>query len=106
LRIYALEIRIKTVICKRLALNHLPGHCKTHDLTELIIFTGLLAELDDPANATIRANWDLLVKFSEDRLNDLRYLPESTVTSSDLDELVKALDDPNDGVLSWLSRHP
>jgi len=28
LRIYALEIRIKTIICRRLGIDLLPGHCK------------------------------------------------------------------------------
>jgi hypothetical protein len=108
LRLYSLEIRIKTLICKKLNLDLLPGHCKTHSLSELIIFTGLLAELDnpDPAMAAIRDNWDLIVRFSKDRLNALRYLPGKSVDASELKQLLDALDDPQEGVLPWLSSHP
>jgi hypothetical protein len=106
LRLYSLEIRIKTLICKQLKLSHLPKACKAHDLSELIIFTGMWAELEDPANFGIRQNWDLLVNFSKVRLNDQRYLPRTMLDPKDLKKCNDALDDPNDGVLAWLSRHP
>jgi hypothetical protein len=106
LRLYSLEIRIKTVICKQLRLSNLPKACKTHDLTELIIFTGLWDELQDPANAAIRQNWDLLATFSKLRLNDQRYLPRGSLDPLDFKNHNDALDDALDGVLAWLSRHP
>src|SRR5208283_2120811 len=62
---YSLEIRIKAFICKTLKLGYLPKVCKTHDLSDLIIFTGLLEELEDPNNQTVRRNWDVLVDFSK-----------------------------------------
>ena len=65
LRLYSLEIRLKTMICKQLKLSYLPKACKTHDLAELIIFTGLRQELNDPANVAVQQNWDLLVEFSK-----------------------------------------
>jgi hypothetical protein len=106
LRFYALEIRIKTIICKRLGIDLLPRHCKTHELDELIIFTGLLGTLADPANDGIRQNWDILAKFARERLNQIRYLPGSTLKAADLDEQLNALDNPGDGVWTWLSRLP
>jgi hypothetical protein len=108
LRLYSLEIRIKTLICKKLNLDLLPAHCKTHNLSELIIFTGLLAELDnpDPTMVAIRKSWDLLIAFSRNRLNSLRYVPGKTVDSTELKQLLDALDDPQQGVLPWLSSHP
>jgi hypothetical protein len=106
LRFYALEIRIKTIICKRLGIDLLPRHCKTHELDELIIFTGLLGTLADPANDGIRQNWDILAKFARERLNQTRYLPGSTLKAADLDEQLNALDNPGDGVWTWLSRLP
>ena len=107
---YALEIRIKVVICKRLALDNLPQHCRTHELLELIIFTGLWSELEDPANAATRSNWDLLVRFGKQQLNNLRYKP-STGPSGGLGAfdpvaLANAFDDPTAGVYTWLSRLP
>ncbi len=106
LRIYSLEIRIKTLICKQLRLSHLPKVCKTHDFKELVIFTGLWSELQDPANAAVRQNWDLLADFSKVRLNDQRYLPRGSFDPQELKKYNDALDDPQDGVLVWLSRHP
>jgi hypothetical protein len=106
LRLYSLEIRLKTIICKQLRLSRLPKACKTHDLTDLIIFTGGWEELDDPANLAIRQNWDLLADFSKGRLNDQRYLPRATLDAGYHQRLMNALDDPQDGVLTWLSRRP
>jgi len=59
LRLYSLEIRLKACVCRILKLSHLPKVCKTHDLSELIIFTGLWEELENPASAILRRNWDL-----------------------------------------------
>lgn len=106
LRLYSLEIRIKTFICNHLRLSHLPKVCKTHDLKELIIFTGMWSELQDPANATVRQNWDLLADFSKVRLNDQRYLPRGLLDPEELMRYNEAFDDPQDGVLAWLSRRP
>jgi len=106
MRLYSLEIRLKTHICRLLKLSRLPRVCKTHDLSELIIFTGMWEELEDAANAAVRQNWDLLVNFSKLRLNDQRYLPRATLDPKDLKSHNDALDDPRDGVLAWLSRHP
>jgi hypothetical protein len=106
LRLYALEIRLKTIICKELKLTRLPRVCKTHDLSDLVIFTGRWEELDDPANLAIRQNWDLLADFSKARLNDQRYLPRGLLDTRDQERLMAALDDPQDGVLTWLSRRP
>ena len=54
LRIYCVEIRLKTVICQVLKLEFLPKLCKTHDLNVLIEFTGLWRELNDPDNSGIK----------------------------------------------------
>jgi hypothetical protein len=106
LRLYALEIRLKVLICKQLRLSVLPKACKTHDLSELIIFTGMWEELGDPVNSTIRQNWDFLVDFSKKDLNNLRYIPRQKLAASELSNLIAALDDTQNGVLSSLSRHP
>jgi hypothetical protein len=105
LRLYALEIRLKSRICKQLNLDFLPKACKTHDLGELLIFTGLWQIMTDPSNQPIRQNWDLLVTFSKGSLNNIRYLPRGNLPLNVLDPLFAALDDPTHGVLQWLSKH-
>lgn len=104
LRCYALEIRIKAMICRRLNLELLPKACRTHDLMEIIIFTGLWAELSDPVNDRVEKNWELMVAFSRRRLNLLRYQPAAILTDVETNEIDAALDDPQVGVLAWLSR--
>ena len=106
IRVYSLEIRLKWLVCRHLNLEYLPKACKTHDLAELIIFTGLWTELDDPANGNLRSNWDLLADFSKKRLNDIRYLPSAASDTGDLTKITAALDDPSNGVLAWLSNRP
>jgi hypothetical protein len=106
LRLYSIEIRIKTIICKHLTLERLPMVCKTHKLEELLIFTGLWGELYDPGNSAIKKNWDELLIFSEKKLNDIRYLPNNTFPPDEIRKVETALDDPSNGVWTWLSRHP
>jgi hypothetical protein len=106
LRLYALEIRLKTLICRRLNLEYLPRHCKTHDLMDLIIFTCFLSELEDPSKSDLRRNWDELVRYVKDSLNDLRYRPRGHLSVAVRDKLLNALDDSNHGVWTWLSSHP
>lgn len=105
IRLYSLEIRLKWMICRHLNLDQLPRACKTHDLSELAIFTGLMSELDEPNRENLRLNWDRLADFSKKQLNDLRYLPRASLGADKLAEVVSALDDPADGVLGWLSGH-
>ncbi len=104
LRCYALEIRIKTLVCERLNLEELPRACKTHDLRELIIFTGLWGELNDPVNMAVASNWYTLLDFNRRHLNVLRYRPSTSLPLTEADELDAALDDPKAGVYAWLSR--
>jgi len=100
LRVYSLEIRLKWQICRHLKLGYLPKACKTHDLSEIVILSGLWSELDDPANGDLRSNWDLLAEFSKKKLNDIRYLPITNSDSGELAKLSAALDDPT----KWSAR--
>ena len=104
LKVYAFEVRIKARICEYLDLDLLPRACKTHDLTELIIFTGLMKELSTPANRRVKEYWDTLAKFSKLELGQLRYQTRVQLADSQADELLEALDDPIDGIFAWLSR--
>ena len=75
-----------------------------HELPRVIIFTGLWDELAEPKNAAVKQNWDLLVDFSTLRLNGQRYLPRANLDPKDLKRYNDALNDPSDGVLTWLAR--
>jgi hypothetical protein len=102
-RVYALEIGLKVLVCKKLGLSSLPKHCMTHDLNEIMIFTGLHPELNDPVNVGLLKNWDEIARFSRERLNDLRYAPNAFLSPAELAKLGRELDDSTEGVWSWLS---
>jgi hypothetical protein len=105
LRLYCLEIRLKTFVCSTLKLKYLPEACKTHELDRVLNFTGLHAELEDPSNILLKKNWDALVHFSRERLNNVRYLPASQLSPAELIQYESALDDSTNGVWTWLSKH-
>jgi len=106
LRLYALEIQVKITICQRLELPCLPSACKTHDLAELLVFTGRWRELQDPSYSLVRRNWDILLEYGKTRLNDLRCQPRAALDPADAAKIDEALDDPHNGVQAWLSKRP
>lgn len=107
LRIHALEVLLKTLVCERLRVFSLPAACRTNELDELLIYTGLRGEIENPALSSVRMNWNLLVNYSKRILDDRRDEPRGTYSREEADEINQALDDPDTGVLAWLSSdHP
>jgi len=106
LRLYALEIQLKIAICRHLGLPSLPSACKTHDLSELLVFTGRWRELQDSPHSPVRLNWDILLAYSQAKLNNLRYQPRADLDLADAANIDEALDDPVNGVRAWLSKRP
>ena len=106
LRFYALVIRIKAMICKHLGLDLLPRGCKTHDLSELLIFSGHHRTLLESADSPIQESWDRLAKFSKERLNDVRYLPDASLSDEDYRTLSDGFDESSRGTHAWLSGLP
>lgn len=101
--LYALEIRLKERICRRLDLDALPKAFQIHDLAGLLLLAGLSKRINDSVNSHVLYNWTELLRWSK-RLNDLRYGPEahpdwphSTALS-----LFSQLRDLPHGVLPWL----
>lgn len=106
LRLDALEIRLKTIICRTLKTEFPPNHCRTHDLAELLLFTGRSTHLDDRVVPGLRQNWDRLVTFSRERLNNLRYSPNITLSAVEVKMVIDAFGDSSNGVWTWLSALP
>jgi len=103
--LYALEILLKVLICKRLDLLALPQAFEIHDLESLLVLTGLSRRLDDPSIAGVNQNWAGIVNLAE-RLNDLRYFPDKNWNIIQATQFLNWLEDPNDGVLTWLLNQP
>jgi hypothetical protein len=104
LRLYALEIQIKILVCEHPGLEFLPSACKTHDLRERIDFIGRVRDLLAPDDSgAVRLSWDRVEEFSRNHLNVLRYRSQSSFDQVEIAEIFEALDDPDRGVAAWLS---
>jgi hypothetical protein len=106
IRLYCVEIQLKIMICKHLGLEKLPKVCITHNLAELLVFSGCHAEVhgSNAANPILKPNWDKIADFSHSDLNSLRYRPASEFQSMN-STIEAALDDPRYGVWPWLLNH-
>jgi hypothetical protein len=103
--LYALEIRLKVLICHRLNLPRLPRAFEIHDLEALLLLSGLRAKLDDPSSVDVKLNWGEVVSASG-RLNELRYSPDRVWTTSQAVTFLGWLEDPDNGVIPWLLNQP
>ena len=103
--IYALEIFLKTLICRRLDLDQLPIAFEIHQLDGLLLLTGLSKRLDLEQKIQVKDHWDLLLKTSR-QVNDLRYKPDGQWNMTQAIAVIDSLTNPHNGILSWLNRQP
>jgi hypothetical protein len=101
--LYALEIRLKVQICKRLDLEALPKAFETHDLEGLLLLAGLSRRILRRRAALVRSNWDAILEMAE-KLNDLRYKADNNWIHQQAAHLLHQVKNPSDGVLVWLSK--
>lgn len=100
--LYAVEILLKVKICKHLDLDMLPEAFQFHDLVSLLRCSGLSRRITSPDADRVNANWELIQALSKE-LNNLRYGDHSTIDRTRAIELFASINDPNHGVLSWIS---
>jgi hypothetical protein len=108
LALYALEIYLKVRICERLDLDALPKAFQIHDLDGLLVLSGLKRRMDSLGNHQVKANWDFLSSptMRMQHVNDLRYKPNHYWSPLQATDILTRVQDPNHGVLSWLSTQP
>jgi len=95
---YIVEARLKFKVCDVLKLERLPLVLKTHDLLALVIFSGLLDELN--ALPTV---FDSLKKIDHLHKNTVwRYKATDPSHRADSNDMHDWLFHPNDGVMTWL----
>lgn len=99
--IYAVEILLKTKICKKLDLDNLPRAFEIHELDSLLVLAGLSRKIERPRWAGVRDNWTLLVKTSE-RVNEMRYSGHARWREADASGFFACLAGTPDGVIPWL----
>jgi len=101
--LYALEIRLKVAICKRLDLEQLPKNFEIHELRALLLLAGWSRRIERKGARKVKLNWDKIVSQSEE-LNKLRYTGDRNWTHAQAASFLSCLKDPPHGVLPWLSK--
>ena len=97
---YAVECGLKACIIKMLNATdewqerNFSDQCYRHDLNGLLRLAGLGAALK--AFPGVDAKWDIVLRWNETR----RY--ELGTTVADVTKFLDAIDDPADGVLTWI----
>jgi hypothetical protein len=101
--LYALEISLKIAICRRLDLEALPSEFQIHDFEGLLVLSGLSRRLKSPDHANVKKNWDFLTgKYHSAQVNELRY-SRGKFSARQSKDVLKRLQDPDAGVLPWVS---
>ena len=102
--LYALEISLKVAICRRLDMDALLTDFQIHDFEGLLRLSGLSRRIEHPTSARVRNRWDFIVqKYNQFHADRLRYSAGDDYLPEHARELLGHLDDPTDGVLTWLS---
>ncbi|MCC6357412.1 MAG: HEPN domain-containing protein [Phycisphaerales bacterium] len=102
---YSVECALKACIARKTRRNDFPdkkfaNEVWTHDLTDLLRSAGLKAAHQHESARSLQFNafWTLVKDWSEASRYELRRMSEAR-------ELLRALDDPKDGVLRWVRKH-
>ena len=101
---YVVETALKARICKILDADYpesgdVSRSFMTHKLDQLVKLAGLQKALDR-ADINFKTNWSIVTSWSE--VN--RYKAIGTSSREDVEDILNALEDRNDGVLTWIKR--
>lgn len=102
--LYALEIALKSAICRRLDLDSLPEPFFIHDLNELLILSGLskkIRRIKRPFMVT--RYWDDLSQLAGN-LDRFRYSSDPSWDETLARKVLHQLRDQPNGVLPWLAK--
>lgn len=104
---YVIELALKARICKILDSDYIvSGNLgrafKTHNLEELLLLSGLSNKfsLEMSENRDLQVNWSVVLSWNE----SFRYLPVGSSSKSDIEDLINAIEDPENGVLTWIKK--
>jgi hypothetical protein len=108
LGLFALEIYLKMRICERLDLAELPKAFHIHALDGLLVLSGLKTRMDSLSTQPVKANWEYLTSpnLRVQHIGELRYKPNDSWSQAYADDILKKIQDPTEGVLTWLSAQP
>ena len=104
---YVIETALKATICKLLDSDYpdsgeISKSFLTHKFDTLVRLAGLSKALDNESNANVifKTNWSIVTGWSE----SLRYNPIGTSEKTKIEEIISALTDADNGVLTWLMK--
>ena len=105
---YCIELALKARICKLLGLDEYPSGdftktFWTHKFDTLIILSGLFKDLrkEQEENERFKSYWSVATKWTE----EYRYYPVGSGEKMKVEDLLKAIDDKDNGVLAWIKKH-
>ncbi len=100
---YVVEMALKARICRLLDLDEYPekGELKrvyaVHDLDQLLLLAGLRRSVD-PSNKPLFDNWSTAALWKPER----RYDAAGSATRQDAEDILNAIRDSTNGVLTWI----
>lgn len=106
---YVIELALKARICRILDLPDYPESgdigksFKIHKLPILIKLAGLEKKFEEAQknNPKLLSNWSILSQWSETN----RYSPVGTSLKRRAKKIIDAIEDKNDGVLTWIKKY-
>lgn len=104
---YVVEAALKARICKILDADYpetgeISKSFLTHKFDTLVKLGGLQKTLDNELNSNVnfKTNWSLATSWTE----AFRYEPIGTSSQRDVQDIINALQDRNDGILTWIQK--
>ena len=100
---YVVELALKARICRFLGVTEYPelSFFKTHNFDILRLLAGLEARLvPGKVSLQLLQNWSAVIQWSP----ELRYSAPGTYSRTQALQLLDAIRDPKEGVLTWLSK--
>ncbi|MHA3787582.1 hypothetical protein ACX0HA_05165 [Flavobacterium hauense] len=104
---YVIETALKARICKILDSDYpdsgeVSRSFMTHKFETLIKLGGLQKSFDNELNSNIRfkTNWSIVTSWSE----VFRYKSIGTSSQADISDVIDALEDRTDGILTWIKK--
>jgi HEPN domain-containing protein len=100
---YSVELALKARICRLLGISEYPSSGKlakvyaVHDLDQLLLLAGL-RKVVDPSNKQLFDNWSTAALWTPER----RYDAPGKVAQQDAEDILNAIRDTPNGVLTWI----
>lgn len=105
---YVIELALKARVCRILDIVDYPDSgeisrlFKTHKYDDLVKLSGLERKFEEAkkSNPSLLTNWSVVTKWSE----EFRYRPVGTNPMKHVQEIINALENPKDGIFTWIKK--